>query len=95
MGLGILRSMDLPEDTADRKGSQHSDPLDPRASDVADAWPPSNGNVTDEAADVPGSLTFKSDQWDVEVIPAKDSDEPDRFTRAIDILLNAAAHPRD
>ena len=87
--------MDFPEDTAARQDSQHSDPLDPRASDVASDWPPPDGNVTDESADVSGSLTFNSDQWNIEVIPAKDSDEPDRFTRAINILVNAAAHPRN
>ena len=87
--------MVIPEDTGDQHKDGHSpDPPDQRAPDCACCWPSVNDEMSEESAAASEAMTFSRDQWDVEVVSGTAPDATDRMSQAIEMLLNAAAHPR-
>ena len=85
--------MERPEDNADRL-EDSTLPGDSRASNGHLAsFSPESGHPDDPANDST-EIGLPRDQWSIEVVPAPGPDATDRMSQAIEILLNAAAHPR-
>jgi len=59
--------------------------------DKSDSYGP---GAQEEAIDS-GNMELPGNQWLVEVVPGQVSEAANRIARAFEILLEAAAHPRD
>ena len=81
--------MDLLEENADRSEDNNLfDDLEKTSTRHESGCSPEPGNPAEPASG-------PRDQWYVEVVPGRVSDAANRMSRAIEILLDAAAHPRD
>ena len=84
----------MPEGNTDR--SKDNKPLkDLRGSSNGheSSFSPGTGHSEEPAIDF-GEIEFSRD-WIVKIVQSRADDAANRISRAIDILLDAAAHPRD
>ncbi len=85
--------MERPEDNADRL-EDSTIPGDSGAPNGhSPGFSPESGHLDDPASDSTEAGLSK-DQWRVEVVPGPAPDATGRMSQAIEILLNASAHPR-
>lgn len=74
--------MDLPEDST-KRFEDNKLPVD------------SEGASKNHASGFSPEIGLPRDEWTVEVVPGQALDAANRIGRAFDILLYAAAHPKD
>lgn len=86
--------MELPGDNADRS-EDHKLPDEGGVSDGRDSsFFPDTGHPEGSATGS-GEIELPQDEWIVEVVQGRAPDAANRISRAIEILLDAAAHPGD
>ena len=80
--------MELPED------NKLPDDLEGASNGDESSFSPGYGHPEEPAIDF-GEIELPRDQWIVQVVQGRASDASNRFSLAIEILLDAAAHPQD